>query len=96
MTKTLSSNNRYFIFWGLLTTLSLGLGACSNRYVYESVRQAQIQECERSAEGQARQDCLRGYEMTFEEYEQERRETLGEKEKEQPKLVLPTEKKNDT
>lgn len=96
MTQTLSNKQRYFIFWGLLASMSLGLGACSNRYVYESVRQAQIQECERSAEGQARQDCLRGYQMTFEEYEQERKEALGAKEKEEPKLILPTEKKNDT
>jgi hypothetical protein len=88
------SRNRFFTFTALVTVLSLS--ACSNRYVYESVRQAQIQECERSAEGQARQDCLRGYEMTFEEYEQERREALGTKQKEEPKLVLPTEKKDDS
>jgi hypothetical protein len=88
------SRNRFFTFAALVTVLSLS--ACSNRYVYESVRQAQIQECERSAEGQARQDCLRGYEMTFEEYEQERREALGTKQKEEPKLVLPTEKKDDS
>ncbi|MDT0580926.1 MULTISPECIES: hypothetical protein [Alteromonadaceae] len=96
MTQTLSHKQLYFFFWGLLASIILGLGACSNRYVYESVRQAQIQECERSAEGQARQDCLRGYQMTFEEYEQERKEALGKKEKEEPKLILPTEKKNDT
>jgi hypothetical protein len=96
MTQTLSNKQRYFIFCGLLASMSLVLGACSNRDVYESVRQAQIQECERSAEGQARQDCLRGYQMTFEEYEQERKEALGTKEKEEPKLVLPTEKKKGT
>ena len=88
------NRQRLLTFTALATVFSLS--ACSNRNVYESVRQAQIQECERSAEGQARQDCLRGYEMTFEEYEQERREALGTKQKEEPKLVLPTEKKDDS
>lgn len=94
MTQTFSNKHCYLILIGLLTSLSLG--ACSNRHVYESLREAQIQECERSAEGQARQDCLRGYEMTFEEYEKERRETLGDKEKSEPKLVLPTKNKDDS
>jgi hypothetical protein len=47
------------------------------------------------AEGQAREDCLRGYEKTFNEYERERRRVVGNKKIAEPELLTPAENNQD-
>lgn len=45
--------------------------ACSQRQTYEMIQQNRKAECEKMIEGQ-RQNCLQGYEMSYEEYLQQR------------------------
>lgn len=47
------------------------------------------------AEGQAREDCLRGYEKTFKEYKYQRNRVVGDKKIAEPTLQPPTEKDQD-
>jgi hypothetical protein len=68
---------------------------CSNKAAYEMIQTNKIQACERMAEGQAREDCLRGYEKTYSDYERDRNRLLRNKKKAAPKLILPTEKATD-
>lgn len=75
----------------LLLSISL-LSGCTNQMFYESVRESRIQECERKAEGQPRQDCLRGYEKDYDTYKEEREDIVGRPNEIKQKLVLPTEK----
>ena len=64
----------------LLAALSLSfIAGCSNKAAYEIMQSNKIQACERVSEGQAREDCLRGYEKSFKQYQHERRELLGNK-----------------
>lgn len=71
------------------------IAGCSNKAAYEIMQSNKKQACERMAEGQAREDCLRGYEKSFADYERERNALLGNKERPAPKLKLSTETKAD-
>lgn len=72
-------------------TVLLGAG-CSNEAAYEMMQINKQQACENMAEGQAREDCLRSYEKTFNEYERERRRMVGNKKIVEPELPTPIEK----
>jgi hypothetical protein len=75
-------------------TILLGAG-CTNEAAYEMMQRNKQQACGRMAEGQAREDCLRGYEKTFNEYERERRRVVGNKKIAEPEMTTPTEKDQD-
>jgi hypothetical protein len=75
-------------------TILVGTG-CSNKAAYELMMANKKQACGRMAEGQAREDCLRGYEKTFKEYEYQRNRVVGDKKIAEPTLQLPTEKDQD-
>lgn len=51
---------------------------CSNKAAYEIMQANKKQACERVAEGQAREDCMRGYERSYAEYERERNRAMGQ------------------
>jgi len=53
------------------------IAGCSNKAAYEIMQSNKRQACERVAEGQAREDCMRGYERSFAEYERERNRAMG-------------------
>jgi hypothetical protein len=77
-------------------TILLGTG-CSNEAAHEIMLSNKQQACGRMAEGQAREDCLRDYEKTFNDYERERRRMVGNKKIAAPELIIPTEKnQNDS
>ncbi|MFT7260442.1 MAG: hypothetical protein ACI9MS_002311 [Glaciecola sp.] len=75
-------------------TIFVGAG-CSNEAAYEMMQYNKQQACGRMAEGQAREDCLRGYEKTFNEYERERRRVVGNKKIAEPELLTPAENNQD-
>ena len=75
-------------------TIFVGAG-CSNEPAYEMMQYNKQQACGRMAEGQAREDCLRGYEKTFNEYERERRRVVGNKKIAEPELLTPAENNQD-
>ena len=75
-------------------TLLMSAG-CSNQAAFEIMQSNKIKACERMAEGQAREDCLRGYEKTYDQYERERNEVIGDKKRQLPELKLSTEKAKD-
>lgn len=75
----------------ILSTLLLVYG-CSNQAAYEIMQSKKIQACERVSEGQAREDCMRGYQKSFEQYDFERRQVIGDKKREPVKPKLSTEK----
>jgi hypothetical protein len=80
-----------------VAALSILVGAgCSNEAAYEMMMTNKKQACGRMAEGQAREDCLRGYEKTFKEYEYQRNRVVGDKKIAEPTLQLPTEKDQDS
>ncbi|GAC28523.1 hypothetical protein [Brumicola pallidula] len=85
---------KYFLGVAVLTIL-VGTG-CSNKAAYELMMTNKKQACGRMAEGQAREDCLRGYEKTFKEYEYQRNRVVGDKKIAEPTLQLPTEKDQDS
>ena len=68
------------------------MSACSNKAAYEIMQANKKQACERVAEGQAREDCLRGYQKSFDDYERERNALIGNKEIAVPKLKLSVDK----
>jgi hypothetical protein len=72
----------------------LGAG-CSNDAAYEIMQNNKQQACGRMAEGQAREDCLRGYEKTYNEYERQRRRVVGNKKIAEPELPDPKQKDQD-
>ena len=77
-------------------TITLGLTAgCSNRAAFEIMYANKVQACERMSEGQAREDCLRGYQKNYDQYERERNEVLGNKKRQAQELRLPTDKAKD-
>lgn len=79
----------------LIALTAIITAGCSNRAAYEIMQTNKRQACERMAEGQAREDCLRGYEKSFEDYERERNALLGNKKLATPKPKLATEKDED-
>ncbi|MFQ3251407.1 hypothetical protein [Glaciecola sp. MF2-115] len=76
----------------LITLSAIAAAGCSNRAAYEIMQTNKRQACERMAEGQAREDCLRGYQKTYDDYERERNALLGNKKRATPKPKLETEK----
>lgn len=62
---------------GAFTLATLLTAGCSNKAAYEIMQSNKNEACERLAEGQAREDCLRGYERSFAEYERERNRAVG-------------------
>ena len=76
----------------LITLSTIITTGCSNRAAYEIMQANKRQACERMAEGQAREDCLRGYEKSYNDYERERNALLGNKKRAAPKPKLATEK----
>jgi hypothetical protein len=84
------------IYFLTAAALSILVGAgCSNEAAYEMMITNKKQACGRMAEGQAREDCLRGYEKTFKEYEYERNRMVGNKKIAKPTLPLPAEEDQD-
>jgi len=76
-----------------VTALTILLSAgCANEAAYQMMQNNKQKACGRMAEGQAREDCLRDYEKTFNDYERERRRMVGNKKIEAPELIIPTEK----
>lgn len=67
--------NKVIIGLGACLSVSL-LSACTSKDIYENVAKNQKARCEREFEGQAREDCMRGYQMSFEEYEEERKKVI--------------------
>ena len=62
---------------GALALATIVTAGCSNKAAYEIMQSNKKAACERVAEGQAREDCMRGYERSFAEYERERNRALG-------------------
>lgn len=56
----------------LILGVAMFLGACTSKALYDMSHENKKQECERKFEGQAREDCMRGYELSYEEYKRER------------------------
>lgn len=54
------------------------LKACSSDIWYESAQRDRKIKCERQFEGQARTDCLGDFDMSFEEYQEQRQALLKE------------------
>jgi hypothetical protein len=76
----------------LLGTVALTVflsAGCSNEAGYKMMQHNKQEACGRMAEGQAREDCLRGYEKTFNDYERERRRMVGNKKIIEPELHPP-------
>lgn len=66
---------RYIL--GAFALATLMTAGCSNKAAYEIMQSNKKEACERVAEGQAREDCMRGYERSFAEYERDRNRALG-------------------
>lgn len=62
-----------FVLGSVMSTIG-----CTSKDIYEISQDNQKQKCERQFQGQALEDCMRGYEMSFEEYEKERQKVLNE------------------
>jgi|GEM_PF-3082615 len=60
--------------FALATLLTAG---CANKAADEIMQSNKKEACERVAEGQAREDCMRVYERSFAEYERERNRAVG-------------------
>lgn len=82
-------------FFGIAVFTILVSTGCSNKAADELMMTNKKQACGRMAEGQAREDCLRGYEKTFKEYKYQRNRVVGDKKIAEPTLQPPTEKDQD-
>jgi hypothetical protein len=82
----------------LLGAISFGLffiTGCSNQALSETMQADRALACERMSEGQAREDCLRGYQKAYDQYKRERNEVSGNKQHQAPKLEVQSEKSKD-
>lgn len=87
-------HQRKYLLGCTILTILLCTG-CANEAAQEMMQINKQQACESMAEGQAREDCLRGYEKTFDNYERERRRMVGNKKIIKPELPTPAESDQD-
>jgi hypothetical protein len=86
--------SRKYLFAANLFTL-LASSACSNQIVDEDMDNNRTKACEQLTEGPAREDCMRLYQSTYEQYDRERRKIIGDKRPQPAKLNLPSEETAD-
>ncbi len=60
-----------------LILVTLILTGCSNKAAHEIMQSNKKEACKDVVEGQAREDCMRGYERSLAEYERERNRAIG-------------------
>jgi hypothetical protein len=66
---------RTIYLWLVFVIASQG---CTSKELYNAVQENRLQECQKLF-GQAREDCERFYQMSFEEYASERQKVLNPK-----------------
>lgn len=59
-----------------LIVLVAGLGACANEQVYTAIQEHQRLECGKLPPAQF-DDCMRGYDTSYRDYEAQRKEASG-------------------
>lgn len=69
---------RKYLFAANLFALFVGT-ACSNQIIDEDMESKRKKACEQLTEGPAREDCARRYQITYEQYDRERRKIIGDK-----------------
>ncbi len=56
----------------------ISMGSCSRQQVYDSVQNNQRQECSKYS-GSRLDECMRGFDLNFDDYQQQREDVLGDK-----------------
>ena len=57
--------------WPLMIVLLLMLAGCSSGQIYEAIRANRITQCQ-TLQGAAREDCMKPYDKSYDEYRRER------------------------
>ena len=66
-------NNQKYV----ITFLAFIISACSNQSVYDNLLNSRLQECNQIIEETLREECLSKNQMSYKEYQQNRRTLLN-------------------